>query len=426
MSDALNDEIINVDDIKKRGDYIREKFLDASEVEVKSAKDSIIEHLVKDKDIGLNEISGVDIGYAGTKLDGKLSKRNPYLMELERNVQLMKESSNSIVVFNGDCFTYVPKCRRDELHSYSDQVAYFYSLLKDLANDGKVLALVRGTEEQRILRNHGVDCMKLLQEALGIEGKVCNQMFAKVKFEDDIIGECSAGIRTINWNNSATTGAYIGRKMEERATKRGGADVYLARTTMNYFRKALIGESGENGKENKPIYLISGGGYTPFKGAKTAGAEYNSIKDGELTPSSYWYKISAEPTEDKSGETPYIIRVNPISYNAKNIIFQGTDKVTETIENRLANTLDSILMDVVEAYPDYLREQRDLGRERIREILLENASIAKRNEEIKDYLDFKKEKKENISNNFGVMLNNANTSTDKIDLNNEIIADMEM
>ena len=340
----IEEETFNADDIKKKGDYIRQKILERISPETNKTAPNVFDYIMHKDSIGLNEVSNVDMGYACTTVsnDGiNISKRNPYLNELEYNVSLMNESDNAILFLNGGLFTYIPKTRADELLSYESQIAYFYSLFKDLAKDGKIVAMVRGTEEHRILKNHQIDVMGILQEALGLQGKVCNEALVNVTIQDDIVGDAPIGIRTINWNNTATTGAYIGRKMEERATKRGGADIYLARTTMNYFKSSLVGESSADGKDTllKPIYMISSGSYTPFKGAMTAGAEYNSIKDGELCPPLSWYKVTVEPKQKEDNGRDYVVRVNPINYVAHQVLYQGTDKVTDRLERMIADVL---------------------------------------------------------------------------------------
>ena len=392
MAEILEEEYFNADEVKEKGDDIRKRILYDTKIDLTKTSPNVFNYVMHKSSLGLNEISNVDMGYAVSPLsqiNNNFGKRMPYLNELEYNVELMKQSSNSILFLNGGLFTYIPKNRSKEFLSYKDQVAYFYSLLKDLASEGKIVAMVRGTEEHRILKNHKVDVLGILQEALGLDKKVCNDALVNIQIEDKLIGRRPVGIRTINWNNSATTGAYIGRKMEERATKRSGADIYLARTTMNYFKSSLQGESAVGSAETytKPIYLISSGSYTSFKGAVTAGAEYNSIKDGELCPPSYWYKVTVEPKKPEfAGDKDYVVRVNPINYNAHQVLFQGTDKVTESIENIIANATDGLVEKIVAKYPGIMAKVRENGRKDIREVLIDNKQILKQNREIENYI----------------------------------------
>ena len=385
---------IDLSYVLNHGDDIRKKILDDTQVDTSKIAPNVYNYRMDGNSIGLNEISNVDMGYAGTSIDffgEHLSKRNPYLNELEYNVSLMRDSENAIVVLNGGLFSYVPKVQGGKLLSYQDQVAYFYSLFKDLADQGKIVAMVRGTEEHRILKNHKVDVLGVLQEALGLDKKVCNEALVNVELNDDIVGKASVGIRTINWNNSATTGAYIGRKMEERATKRGGADIYLARTTMNYFKTAVASESEDSQIIKRPIYLISGGSYTPFKGAMTAGAEYNSIKDGELAPNSYWYRVTVEENQNMSqGDRPYIVRVNPIQYVAHQINLHGTDKLVASIENQIEATTNEFVQTFVDRFSTEMSTPRRDGRAKIREILINNRSVEENNKSIADYVARKK------------------------------------
>ena len=183
--------------------------------------------------------------------------------------------------------------------------------------------------------------------------------------------------------------------MEERATKRGGADIYLARTTMNYFKTAIVGESEQSQIIQKPIYLISGGSYTPFKGAMTAGAEYNSIKDGELAPNSFWYKVTVEEKDHVVGDDrPYIVRVNPIQYMAHQITLQGTDKLVAGIENQIESVTNELVQNVVDEFSSTIVDARREGRKRIREILINNRSVAAENKKVADYIAEKKGKKQ--------------------------------
>lgn len=399
MQEILDEEYFNADEVKEKGDDIRKRILYGTQIDISKTSPNVFNYIMHKSSLGINEISNVDMGYATTPFSqtgASYSKRMPYLNELEYNVDLMKQSDNSILFLNGGLFTYIPKNRSKEFLSYKEQVAYFYSLLKDLANEGKIVAMVRGTEEHRILKNHKIDVLGILQEALGLDKKVCNDALVNVQIEDKLIGTRPVGIRTINWNNSATTGAYIGRKMEERATKRRGADIYLARTTMNYFKSSLQGESVDGSADayTKPIYLISSGSYTPYKGAVTAGAEYNSIKDSELCPPSYWYKVTLEPKKPEFvGDKDYVVRVNPINYNAHQVLFQGTDKVTANIENLIANATDEWIQKIVAKYPGIMSKLREDGRKDIREVLLENKNIFKMNNEIDNYLKFKQGEK---------------------------------
>lgn len=380
------DEEINVDDIKRRGDAVRENILEISGINPKDTAPNTFNYDMSSNSIGLSEISNVDMGYAGNMVDSEHpSKRRPYLNELEYNVNLMKESENAIVILNGGLFTYVPKSRDGKLLSYSDQIAYFYSLFKDLAQDGKIVAMVRGTDEHRILKNHGIDVYGVLEEALGLKGKVCNDALVNVAFEDDMVENPSVSIRTNNWNNTAVTTAYIGRKMEERAIKRGGADIFLSRTVRHLFKTAVVGESYDGEIEKKPIYLISAGPYTPFKGAMTAGAEYNSIKDIELVPNSFWYKITVEPRTDGMPGRPYIVRVNPIEYVAHQITEYSTDKTTVAIMNMLENATDEQVKEFLEEYNLAMTDVRTAGAEQVREVLTNNRNIAERNSLIHEF-----------------------------------------
>ena len=386
----LEDDHIDIDDIKRNGDDTRKLILELTKTHGKATSPNTFNYRLNDKCIGLNEISTVDMGYAGTRVDGEhLGKRQPYLGELEDHVHLMEESNNAILVLNGGLFTYVPKVRNGELLSYKSQIAYFYSLLKDLAKQGKIVAMVRGTEEHRILKNQGVDVYGILDEALGLKGKVCNDALINVGIKDDLVGDANVGIRTINWNNSATTTAYIGRKMEERATKRGGADVFLARTTKNFFKTAVVGESHDGKVEKKPIYMVSAGPYTPFKGAMTAGAEYNSIKDGELAPNSSWYRITVEPSQDAMTNRPYIVRVSPIQYAAHHITEHSTDKTLAAIMNSVEYFTEGQLEYLFEEYSRVMPGVREQGSALIRQILKRNKEIAAENDRIRAYREDK-------------------------------------
>lgn len=396
IRDGEPTDSFNVDDIRRMGDYVRAKILDNAEVDSSKTAPSVFHYHMQNNSIGLNEISNVDMGHAGTSVDfagEHLSKKNPYLKELEYNVGLMKESKNAIVFLNGGLFTYIPKTQRDNLLSYQDQISYFYSLFKDLADQGKIVAMVRGTEEHRILKNQQIDVMGILQEALGLDRKTCNDALVNVQLEDDIVGKANVGIRTINWNNSATTAAYIGRKMDERATKRPGAHIYLARTSMNYFKTVMAGQGGDSQIQKMPIYLISGGSYTPFKGAMTAGAEYNSIKDGELAPNSFWYKVTVEEHKPTSeDDRRYTVIVNPIQYSAHQIKFQGTDELVAGIENAIETQSDRHIQTLVDRYSQEMKATREDGRQALRNILINNKVTAQKNAEIVEYLASKKGK----------------------------------
>ena len=380
---------IEVDEIKRKADYVRKKILDDAEIETSEISPNVYNYKMDTDSAGLNEISSVYMGYADTNMDFNSdykSKRAPYLMELENHVKLMEQSKNAILFVNGDLFSYIPKTKNGKLLSYDEQVAYFYSLLKNLAKQGKIVAMVRGTEEHRILQNHGHDLLGILQEALGLRNKVCNDALVNVNVRDDIVGDANVAIRTINWNNTVATGAYFGRKMMERATQRAGADIYLARSPLVYYHTAIIGESNNPNVVKKPIYLISGGPYTPFKGAMTAGAEYNSVKDGELAPNSFWYKITIdENPRAKQGERPYIIRVNPVQYAYDHINQHGTDVLTAAIQNQIQDTSNNLVQYFLDKVKERTATPRSAETDTIREVLLKNKAIAEQNAKYAKY-----------------------------------------
>ena len=385
---------IDVDEIKRKADYVRKKILNDAEIEPTEISPNVYNYKMDTDSAGLNEISSVYMGYADTNMDFNSeykSKRAPYLMELESHVKLMEDSKNAILFVNGDLFSYIPKTKNGKLLSYDEQVAYFYSLLKNLAKQGKIVAMVRGTEEHRILQNHGHDLLGILQEALGIRNKVCNDALVNVNIRDDIVGDANVAIRTINWNNTVATGSYFGRKMLERATQRAGADIYLARSPLVYYQTAIIGESNNPNVVKKPIYLISGGPYTPFKGAMTAGAEYNSVKDGELAPNGFWYKITIdENPHAKQGQRPYTIRVNPVQYAYDHINQHGTDVLTAVIQNQIQDTSNNL----VQYFLDKVKEKSSIPRsaetDTLRDVLLRNKAIAEQNAKYAKYRLIKK------------------------------------
>ncbi len=387
---VLEDSNFNADDIRKTGDYTRKRLLYNMEIDSTKTSPSVLNYRIKDKSIGLNEISNVDIGYATNSIgvNGEyVGKRRPYISELEHNVSIMQESNNAVLVLNGGLFTYIPKTKNGELLSYKEQIGYYYSLLKELASEGKIVAILRGTEEHKILKNHKIDVVGILQDSLGLKDKVCNEALINMTLQDDIIGDAKVGIRTINWHNTATTGAYVARKMEERAVKRGGADIFLARTTMGLYKTAIVSESNGNEKISKPIYMISGGSYTPFRGAMTAGAEYNSIKDSELPPNNFWYKITVQENKDASpNDRPYIVRCNPVNYTAHHINYQGTDTLTAGIEELITASTDRFVEDIIAKYPGAMEAIRQGNREAIRNVLIANKFIDKKNQSIKEYI----------------------------------------
>ena len=421
----LNDDSIDVDEIKRRSRYVRENVLYGNEIDISKTAPNIFNYKLYDHSVGLNEVSNVDLGYAGYKIDkDTLSKRQPYLNELEYNVKLMEENKNSILVLNGGLFTFIPKHLKGKLLSYSDQIAYFYDLFKGLANEGKIVAMVRGTEEHKILKNQGIDVLSVLQEALGLKEKVTNDVLVNVELDDDIVENAKVGIRTINWNNTAATTSYLGRKMVERATKRGGADIYLARSTRNFYKTAVMGELNQNGQiEKKTVYLISPGPYTPFKGAQTAGAEYNSIKDGELAPNSFWYRITVEPRKDDMPGKPYIVRVNPIEYTAHQVLEYSTDKTAESIKNLVTGKTDEYLNYLMNGFSTIITPAREENAKKLREILGRNRSIASHNDEIRAYNAMKNGKvsheDDKIIEDLGSNLSSTNFEPNNIEPENE-------
>ena len=81
-----NVETIDIDVIRKNGHDVRKRILDETEVDISKTAPNVFSYRAPRNSLGLNEISNVDMGYAGTSIDfagEQLSKRNPYLKELE-------------------------------------------------------------------------------------------------------------------------------------------------------------------------------------------------------------------------------------------------------------------------------------------------------------------------------------------------------
>ena len=73
------DDTINVDYIRRSGDAIREKILESTDVDLSKTAPNVFNYEMSENSLGLNEISNVDMGYAGTSVDfdgEHLSKRN--------------------------------------------------------------------------------------------------------------------------------------------------------------------------------------------------------------------------------------------------------------------------------------------------------------------------------------------------------------
>ena len=156
---------------------------------------------------------------------------------------------------------------------------------------------------------------------------------------------------------------------------------------LNNKYKGFVGDTAYNKSIKQPIYLISPGSYTPFKGAMTAGAEYNSIKDNELVPNNFWYKINVEPNPDHSPNArPYVVRVCPINYSAHQIIFQGTDQITDDMMTLLSNQSDKYIEYIISKYPEIIKGTKEVGRKQIREILLANKDVVATNELITEFV----------------------------------------
>ena len=383
------DKYIDPDDVKRRGRAVFKYLSEQSKIQPNDVAPSTFNYRIDDNSIGLNIFSNTDIGYINNTVDGQhASKRRPCLTELKRHSDLVLDSNNAIVVINGGLFTYVPKSSSKKLLPYRDQLAYFHGLFEDLAKAGKIVAMVRGEEEHRILQNHGIDVMGILKTSLGLPDIVCNDAYITMLLKDDMVKDPVVGIKTIDWKNTATTTSYISRKMEERGTRRGGAgaDIFLARTGENFFTTSIAGIEHDGKVEKKPIYLISAGPYTSFLGAKTAGAEYNSIKDQELMPNCCWYKVTVEPKADGMPDRPYIVRVNPVEYSAHQVTSFSADKTTASIMQLVDSRGDEFIKYLLTKYPEVVGGVRQSGIKEIRDTLIGNRKIAERHALIEEFL----------------------------------------
>lgn len=384
-------ETISLSEIINYGDDVRKRILEAYELEPADMAPGKYEYSTIRDDIGLNIISGVDLGYAASRVGPHVAKRNPYIKELEYNVKLMEESPNALVILNGDLFSFVPKTKQTSLLSYETQVAYFYSLFKNLAEQGKIIAMVKGTEEQKINGHHKIDTLGYLGTALGIYNKVCNEALVGINLQDKTVGPAKFIIRTGNWQNDARTSKYIEDTLLARAVQKPGADIYVARTILNQFSLANEGSVVDGVKLDKPIYLISGGSYRPYKGSKAPGAEYNSVRDAELLPSTFWFRVSVTPKE-KSKEDPrdYSVVVHPKDYLAHHTLGKSTDELASAIEKQAAAMSEALIRITVDKTIEKSNANRDATHELIRNTLENNKKVEFKNDLIREYLQFKR------------------------------------
>lgn len=382
------DTPVYVEDIVKGSDIVRKRLLEMYEIKPTDTAPSVFDYISSRKDLGLNIVSNVDMGYAAAQVGEHMAKRIPYIRELEYNIKLMENSPNSILVLNGNLFTFVPKSKQTGLLSYKTQIAYYHSLFKDLAAQGKIMAIIRGTEEHRIDSLHKIDPLMYLAMSLGLENKVSNEALINVGFKDDTFGDVNVKLRSVNWQNVATTASYVKRRMHERATQKPGADVYFARTALNMFAVERESKIEDGRPVDKPIYLLSAGPYKPFAGAKSAGAEYNSIRDAELAPSLYWTKISA--TKSQYDNNDYEILARQKHYLAHQELNRGTDEVVSKITAEQDDAVEVIASVFVNKFLERKSKKSGENTQKIREVLEKNAEIEKMNNEIRKYRKFKK------------------------------------
>ncbi len=382
------DKPVSIEEIAKSADDVRKRLLDVCEVKYTDIAPSSFDYQSSRKDLGLNIISNADIGYAAAQIGEHIAKRVPYIEELEYNVNLMKNSPNAVVILNGNLFTFVPNSNQTGLLSYKTQIAYFHSLFKELADQGKILAIIRGTEEHKIDSRHKIDPLKYLAMSLGLENKVSNEALINVGFKDDTFGDVNVKLRSINWQNVATTANYIKNTMHQRATQKPGADIYFSRTALNVFSVERQSQIEEGKQIEKPIYLLSAGPYKPFAGAKSAGSEYNSVRDAELAPSLYWTKISA--IKSQYNDYDYDIFARQKNYLAHQELKKSVDETTSKILTEQNNVIEIVGNVFVNRLLELKAENSNENAKKIREVLEENKATEKRNSEIRKYVKQKR------------------------------------
>lgn len=387
--DILTEEKpVYIEDIIKSADDVRKRLLDVCEVKYSDIAPSSFDYQSSRKDLGLNIISNTDMGYAAAQVGEHVAKRVPYIEELEYNVNLMKNSPNAVVILNGNLFTFVPKSNQTGLLSYKTQIAYFHSLLKELADQGKILAIIRGTEEHKIDSRHKIDPLKYLAMSLGLENKISNEALINIGFKDDTFGDVDVKLRSVNWQNVATTANYIKRTMHQRATQKPGADIYFSRTALNVFSVERQNQIKDGKPVDKPIYLLSAGPYKPFAGAKSAGAEYNSVRDAELAPSLYWTKISA--TKSQYNDKDYEIFARQKHYLAHQELKRSNDETTSKITTQQDDAIELIGNIFVNSLLERKTQKSRESADKIREVLQQNDETEKKNNEIRKYVKQKR------------------------------------
>ena len=300
------DEHIDIEDIR-----------DSEEFSIEENNEQVLPetftYSIKSVDAGFNCLCDLGLGYAykytcdkddhgnplkddkGKPINEKRVKYNfdfkKRLIEeqLDFILDRIKNAENSFVVVS-DIFTRVTTGNINEVLPYKEQIKYIFTKLNNEKIKGKIVAFVRGRNEQEISNNGGPDVMKLLADSLGMGDKLINGG-AHFNINLDKSNKSISMMQVDKKLNSNNNAASL---MENYALEHPGHDVYFCTNAkQNWLSAGTTTATDKEGNTHlKPCWFISFGPMYYFDKTNERNPER-----GSYSLNSRWYKLTTSEDE---------------------------------------------------------------------------------------------------------------------------------
>lgn len=331
---------------------------DFDELELKSEETEIVEpdqidprresvhYAIPYKDFGLNVFSNLNLGKAYKLVGGDEAEPAEYNIpedaKREKNTIYDKEAmdedwldyliakvlcaDNSFIILE-NIFSRVTTGNYETTLPYKEQLRYAYQKFNDPRLKGKILGLVRGVNEEEIIKNGGPDLMKKFGRMLGLEDRVLSNPVFKIDVKDPLAKGKTKTISIISVNQKTTATKGIFNIMQNFAKTYPGFDIYYNTTSKQNGRcvemTSAVDEQGNDAK--KSCYFLSFG---PLFEYDKANINRPSLEPYTLNKA--WYKVGVV-NRIENGRVVSSVRADYEDYIYPHVIKKDVSNFTAAI-----------------------------------------------------------------------------------------------